>query len=75
MVKEIDTSGLSCPQPVLMFLAEVKKDPDGEYDVLVDNDASFENVTRAAKNHGFDVESAQENANLMRLKIRKKKDA
>ena len=75
MAKEIDTSGLSCPQPVLMFLAEVKKDADSEYDVLVDNDASLENVTRAAKNHGFDVAEVKENNDIIRLQIRKAQNA
>ncbi len=36
MATKIDTCGLSCPQPVLMFMNEVKKDADGEFDVLVD---------------------------------------
>lgn len=71
MAKVIDTSGLSCPQPVLMFLEEVKKDPDGEYDVLVDNEASEENVSRAARNHGFAVTPVDVDADVTRLEIRK----
>lgn len=72
MAITIDTSGLSCPQPVLMFLTEAKKDPGGEFDVIVDNDASEENVTRAAKNHGFNVTPVQINDDQVRLEIRKK---
>lgn len=71
MAIEIDTCGLSCPQPVLMFLNAVKKDPDGDYDVLVDMDVSKENVTRAATNHGFAVEESAEGNDVTRLKIRK----
>lgn len=70
MATTIDTSGLSCPQPVLMFLDAVKKEPGGEFDVLVDNDASEENVTRAAKNHGFKVTPVKVNNDLVRLEIR-----
>lgn len=71
MAKVIDTSGLSCPQPVLMFLDEVKKDPAGEYDVLVDNDASKENVSRAARNHGFTVNPVDQDDDVTRLEIRR----
>lgn len=71
MAKVIDTSGLSCPQPVLMFLEEAKKDPDGEFDVLVDNDASMENVSRAARNHGFTVSPVLQENDVTRLEIRK----
>ena len=45
----IDASGLSCPQPVLLFLQAVKAAPDGEFVVIVDNEASRENVSRAAR--------------------------
>lgn len=72
MAITIDTSGLSCPQPVLMFLAEVKKDPEDDYDVLVDNDASEENVTRAARNRGFEVKPVKVNEDQVRLEIRRK---
>lgn len=71
MAFEIDACGLSCPQPVLMFLNAVKKEPEGEYDVLVDADASRENVSRAAANHGFNVEPVEESNGVVRLKIRK----
>lgn len=72
MATKIDTCGLSCPQPVLMFMNEVKKDADGEFDVLVDTDASKENVTRAARNHGFKVEPVDEGNDVVRLEIRRK---
>lgn len=71
MAITIDTSGLSCPQPVLMFLTELKNNPDGEFDVLVDNMASRENVSRAAKNRGFNVEPVDEANDITRLIIRK----
>lgn len=71
MATKIDTCGLSCPQPVLMFMNAVKKDADGEFDVLVDTDTSKENVTRAAKNHGFKVEAVDEGDDVVRLEIRR----
>ena len=56
MAELIDARGLSCPQPVLLFLTAAKKSPAGSFTVLVDNEASRENVTRAARNGGFTVD-------------------
>ena len=70
MATLIDTCGLSCPQPVLMFLPAAKKQPEGPFSVLVDNEASRENVTRAARNSGFDVTESEENG-IWRLEIRR----
>lgn len=52
MTKEINTCGLSCPQPVLM-VHEAIRAGEGELDVLTDNEASRENVARAAEKQGF----------------------
>ena len=68
MATLIDTCGLSCPQPVLMFLTAAKKQPEGPFSVLVDNEASRENVTRAARNSGFNVTESEENG-IWRLEI------
>ncbi len=56
----IDARGLSCPQPVLMTLNEIKKSPEGPIVVLVDSDASKENVVRSAqgKNWSANIEDA-----------------
>lgn len=54
-MKVIDTCGLSCPQPVLMFLTAIREGGESCFEVLVDNDASRENVSRAAANNGFGV--------------------
>ena len=71
MSTTIDTRGLSCPQPVLMFLTAAKADEQGPFSVLVDNDASLENVSRAARNRGFDVATTTENEGVTRLDITK----
>ena len=56
----IDARGLSCPQPVLMTLNEIKKNSGEPIVVLVDSDASKENVVRSAegKNWSAGVENA-----------------
>lgn len=72
----VDTRGLSCPQPVLMVLNTIKT-TDGPLSVLVDNDCSLENVSRAAANRGFSVESSPvdkmeyDEEGLTRLVLRK----
>lgn len=68
---EINTCGYSCPQPVLMFLNASKKGGENAFDVLVDTDASRENVARAAINHGFSVKEIDEGEGVTRLEIRK----
>lgn len=71
MSTTIDTRGLSCPQPVLMFLTAAKADEQGPFSVLVDNDASLENVSRAARNRGFTVSTTEEGEGITRIDIRK----
>ncbi len=67
----IDTRGLSCPQPVLLFLQAVKANPDGVFAVIVDNEASRENVSRAARTRGFLVDPRDMDDGLCRLEIHK----
>ena len=55
----VDARGLSCPQPVLMGLSEMKKVTEGEIVVLVDTDTSKENVSRAAASRGWQVKDLQ----------------
>jgi len=53
MSRIIDARGLSCPQPVIATLNEIKKEQEGEIVVLVDTDTSKENICRAAKTQGW----------------------
>ena len=55
MAATVDARGLSCPQPVIMTLDEIKKGTEKEIVVLVDTDTSRENVTRAAESQGCKV--------------------
>jgi tRNA 2-thiouridine synthesizing protein A len=67
----VDARGLSCPQPVLMTLDEIKKQNQGEIEVLVDTDTSKENVSRAAESQGWQVKSIQEEGEGYRIVIGK----
>lgn len=71
MASTVDARGLSCPQPVLMTLQEMKRLGKGEIQILVDTQTSRENVTRAAASQGWDVRSEQEEGEAYRISIRK----
>ena len=57
-MKELDASGLSCPQPVIMATKAIS---DGEFPfvIIVDSAASRENVTRIAGKKGCSVNTAE----------------
>ena len=52
----IDTRGLSCPTPVVMVQAAVKKNAPAVLEVLSDARVSVENITRYAHSQGYQVE-------------------
>ena len=67
----VDARGLSCPMPVVMVQNEVKKNAPAEFEVLLDSEVSVENVTRFAKNNGYEVK-AEENGDETKLTCTKK---
>jgi Predicted redox protein, regulator of disulfide bond formation len=71
MAETVDARGLSCPQPVLDALAAMKRLGSGTIEVLVDTEASKENVSRAAAGSGWRVENVAENSCEYRLTISK----
>lgn len=71
MTKTIDARGLSCPQPVLMTLDGIKAGKEDEIIVMVDNDGSKENVSRAASSRGWTVAEIDEKEGVFNVKIRK----
>ena len=52
----IDARGYSCPMPVVMVQKAVKSGAPDTLEVAVDNQCSVENVTRFARNAGYQVE-------------------
>lgn len=61
-MKELDTSGYSCPEPVIMTKKALKDSPEGLV-VTVDNRASKENVTRYATALGYKVYTKEDGSN------------
>ena len=52
----IDARGYSCPAPVVIVQKAVKNGAPDTVEVAVDNQCSVENVTRFARNAGYQVE-------------------
>lgn len=71
MEKTIDARGLSCPQPVLMTLEEIKTLGTGTLVIVVDTETAKENVSRAAKSQGWSVERITPESEGYRLLITK----
>jgi len=71
MAATVDARGLSCPQPVIMTLDEIKKGKDKEIIVLVDTDTSKENVTRAAESQGCKINAISPEGEGYRITLTK----
>ncbi len=70
-MRTVDTRGLSCPQPLILFHQALAENAAEPLDVLVDNEASHENVARAARKQGWNVVSKDEGDGVFRLELRK----
>ena len=68
-MKQLDARGLSCPEPVIM-ISQAMKSADNAYEIIVDNPASRENVTRYAQHQGYRVTVTEMNGEYT-LSIRK----
>ena len=66
-----DTRGRSCPQPLVLFHQAIAENSTEPLDVLVDNEASLENVTRAAQGRGWNVSPRDEGEGVFRLELRR----
>jgi tRNA 2-thiouridine synthesizing protein A len=69
MSSVVDARGLSCPQPVLLTVNEIKKVQKGEIVILVDTDTSKENVSRAAVSKGWSVKNVEPEGSGYRMLI------
>jgi selenium metabolism protein YedF len=74
MAKTIDARGLSCPAPVLMAKEAVEKDHLDAVEVLVDNEAARENVSRFLGYQQFSVSTVPE-GNDFKISARREGDA
>lgn len=72
MSETVDARGLSCPQPVLMAMEKIQAIHQGEMEILVDTQASKENVSRAVQSQGWEVQNIQEDGDEFHIHIFKK---
>jgi TusA-related sulfurtransferase len=70
-IKMVDARGLSCPQPVLLIQNAIRKQKKGNLEVLVDNSTAKENVSRTAKNAGWQVEIDEKKDGTTKLVLSK----
>jgi len=69
MTTTVDARGLSCPQPVLMAMDAIKKATAAQLLVLVDSEASRENVSRAVVSQGWIVSGITQDGDTSRIEI------
>lgn len=74
MTKKIDARALQCPEPVLKTKKTVELENPGELDVIVDNAAAAENVSRFLSFQGFEVSVASDGAATWTVSGRKDPD-
>lgn len=67
----VDARGLSCPQPVLLALSKMKEMTGGEIEIVVDNEVSRENVNRAARSQGWEVQEELRKGDDYHLKLKR----
>ncbi len=58
-VTRLDARGLSCPEPVIMIRKAMMSKGES-YEIVVDNPASRENVTRYAQHQGYRVSVSEQ---------------
>lgn len=74
MVKPIDARGMACPTPVLMTKNAIKNSEVSHVEVIVDTEASKENVSRFLKSRHFSVTALPDGSDY-RIQARRQTDA
>ncbi len=58
-MRKKDCSGLACPQPVLIAKGLIEEDPCSPIEIVVDNEAARQNVSRFLKSQGWEVDVSE----------------
>lgn len=69
-MKILDCRGMACPKPVIMTKKELEAMQTGELEVIVDNEAARENVSKFAASQGFGF-NVTEDENVFHVVISK----
>jgi TusA-related sulfurtransferase len=70
-IKTVDARGLSCPQPAMLAQEALKKTGKGTVEILVDSSTARENVSRLARNSGWNVNVEDQPDGSYRIILRK----
>lgn len=57
-ILQVDARGISCPEPLILAKKAMSQSPAG-FQIIVDNNAAKENVSRFAQGNGYSVQSEQ----------------
>lgn len=65
MTKTLDARGLACPAPVLLVKDAVENEDLNELSIMVDNEASRENVTRFLGTRNYSVSKSSQGSDFL----------
>ena len=68
-MKILDCTGLNCPEPVLRTKARLEEKPGELFSVLIDNEASLENVLRFGRSQGAEVSAENRSDGTFLVKV------
>ncbi len=71
MSETLDCRGLSCPQPAMLARQALQKLGKGTLEVLVDSPTARENVSRLARDAGWQVDIQQQPDGSVKLVLSK----
>jgi len=66
---QIDTRGLSCPQPVVLVMRAIQAGQQA-FDVLLDSETAVDNVTRLLESKGYRIERTDSDEDVF-FKVRR----
>ena len=66
---QIDTRGLSCPQPVVLVMRAIQAGQQ-TFDVLLDSETAVENVTRLLESKGYRIDRTDRDEDVF-FKVRR----
>ncbi len=70
-IMTVDARGLSCPQPAMLAQEALQKTGEGTIQILVDSGTARENVSRLARNLGWNVTVEEQPDGSYRLILQK----
>ena len=70
-IRSIDARGLSCPQPAMLTRQALQKLNKGMIEVLVDSSTARENVSRLARNSGWEVNIEKQSDGSYQIMLKK----